>query len=408
MTDRKLSAVLVSNPVTTLGDDDPIYAVNGSVSSAITAKNLFLDRGGINKTTSVHVTPKALYEWVRDSQSFLFTPIHDQSFLRMAASLDEDGSAVAGSANEALLFISSTIPSTVSSTVGYAKAAMFIAIEQEDTLNGLVRDGVTIDARSTIPSGNLDGGIFTIGANARIRSGGDGRCTAAELSVSNESGIDVKETGGGDERKALNLVSLIGSATVAMKIGVNTGAGGTGFYQGIDCLQSALINDPLTRFINYQDLFEVARDGTLTIGKGTGSVGTTGIALLPTGGGHFSANGAAAQFILHRNDAPAAPFDTSNVTFQGIDDGAGNTIYGRMIASAQDKTAAAEQGRLRFQITNAGSLSTMFDLVGNKMAFFGAAAVVKPTITGSRGSNVALASLLTELATLGLITDSTT
>ena len=35
------------------------------------------------------------------------------------------------------------------------------------------------------------------------------------------------------------------------------------------------------------------------------------------------------------------------------------------------------------------------------------AADVKPTVTGSRGANAALASLCTQLATLGLITDST-
>jgi Protein of unknown function (DUF3168)/Head domain of trimeric autotransporter adhesin len=42
------------------------------------------------------------------------------------------------------------------------------------------------------------------------------------------------------------------------------------------------------------------------------------------------------------------------------------------------------------------------------IGFFGAAAVARPTITGSRGGNAALASLLTALASLGLVTDSTT
>jgi hypothetical protein len=40
--------------------------------------------------------------------------------------------------------------------------------------------------------------------------------------------------------------------------------------------------------------------------------------------------------------------------------------------------------------------------------FFGANAVGRQTVTGSRGGNAALASLLTALATLGLITDNTT
>lgn len=42
------------------------------------------------------------------------------------------------------------------------------------------------------------------------------------------------------------------------------------------------------------------------------------------------------------------------------------------------------------------------------MGFYGAAAVAKPTVTGSRGGNAALASLLTALANFGLLTDSST
>jgi hypothetical protein len=43
-----------------------------------------------------------------------------------------------------------------------------------------------------------------------------------------------------------------------------------------------------------------------------------------------------------------------------------------------------------------------------RLGFFGAPVTAKPTVTGSRGGNAALASLLTALANLGLITDSTT
>lgn len=45
---------------------------------------------------------------------------------------------------------------------------------------------------------------------------------------------------------------------------------------------------------------------------------------------------------------------------------------------------------------------------GPRIGFLGAAATARPTVSGSRGGNAALASLLTALATLGLITDSTT
>lgn len=48
--------------------------------------------------------------------------------------------------------------------------------------------------------------------------------------------------------------------------------------------------------------------------------------------------------------------------------------------------------------------------VGNtsKLGFFGTAPIVKPTITGAKGGNAALTSLLSQLAALGLVIDSTT
>jgi hypothetical protein len=45
---------------------------------------------------------------------------------------------------------------------------------------------------------------------------------------------------------------------------------------------------------------------------------------------------------------------------------------------------------------------------GNALGFHGAAAVAQQTITGAKGGNAALTDLLTKLATLGLVVDSTT
>lgn len=42
------------------------------------------------------------------------------------------------------------------------------------------------------------------------------------------------------------------------------------------------------------------------------------------------------------------------------------------------------------------------------LGFFGVPRVARPVVTGSRGGNAALASMLTALASLGLIIDSTT
>lgn len=71
-------------------------------------------------------------------------------------------------------------------------------------------------------------------------------------------------------------------------------------------------------------------------------------------------------------------------------------------------------GVLRFKYETGGT--NIFDLgtdgsfrhVSSKFGIFAATPAVKPTITGSRGGNAALASLLTGGATLGLWTDSTT
>jgi len=45
---------------------------------------------------------------------------------------------------------------------------------------------------------------------------------------------------------------------------------------------------------------------------------------------------------------------------------------------------------------------------GDKLGFCGETPIDKPEVTGSTGDNEALASLLTALQSLGLITDSTT
>jgi hypothetical protein len=54
------------------------------------------------------------------------------------------------------------------------------------------------------------------------------------------------------------------------------------------------------------------------------------------------------------------------------------------------------------------SPTTIIDALNNQLGFFGATPATKPTVTGSRTDGTALTSLLTALAALGLITDSTT
>jgi hypothetical protein len=58
-----------------------------------------------------------------------------------------------------------------------------------------------------------------------------------------------------------------------------------------------------------------------------------------------------------------------------------------------------------FTTTNGTKIGTG---VTEKIGFWGATPVVKPTITGAKGSNAALSSLMVALSTMGLVVDSTT
>jgi hypothetical protein len=53
-------------------------------------------------------------------------------------------------------------------------------------------------------------------------------------------------------------------------------------------------------------------------------------------------------------------------------------------------------------------VTTVFRHLGTTLGFYNTAAATKQAVTGSRGGNAALASLLTALATVGLVTDSST
>lgn len=62
----------------------------------------------------------------------------------------------------------------------------------------------------------------------------------------------------------------------------------------------------------------------------------------------------------------------------------------------------------RTQLRDPSNTATRIEVDATGLGFFGTAPIVKPTVTGAKGGNAALTSLLTQLAALGLITDSTT
>lgn len=77
-------------------------------------------------------------------------------------------------------------------------------------------------------------------------------------------------------------------------------------------------------------------------------------------------------------------------------DGVARLVNLRAFTTGSSLALQSSNGTNRVQVNDTG------------LGFFNATPVAKPTITGSRGLNAALASLLTQLAALGIITDGTT
>ncbi len=74
---------------------------------------------------------------------------------------------------------------------------------------------------------------------------------------------------------------------------------------------------------------------------------------------------------------------------------------------ADDVTHATRSSSFVLKPMLNGSAIEMFRVGGSAIGFFGSGGIAQPTITGSRAGNAALADLLTNLAALGLIIDST-
>jgi hypothetical protein len=70
--------------------------------------------------------------------------------------------------------------------------------------------------------------------------------------------------------------------------------------------------------------------------------------------------------------------------------------------------ATGTDTNISIDIHGKGTGGPVIGRTGDRIAFYGATPIVKGTITGAKGGNVALANLLTYLASIGILTDSTT
>lgn len=82
-------------------------------------------------------------------------------------------------------------------------------------------------------------------------------------------------------------------------------------------------------------------------------------------------------------------------------------LVGSVSGTAVRINPAGDDTNIRQDVQGKGTGGVRIEPTSGRVGFMGATPIQRPTVTGSRGGNAALASLLTELANLGLITDST-
>jgi hypothetical protein len=157
----------------------------------------------------------------------------------------------------------------------------------------------------------------------------------------------------------------------------------------------------------------VARGGIPVDGGGQFSDDVNGYVLYNGASGQF--NGTDAYYIGHNPIFTTVPewivgFNCDADVYYGF------RLTRKVYTAGIDTSPATPQGSAPMIKLGAGHHIQLDTVTGTKigtattqkLAFFNSTPITKPTVTGSRGGNAALASLLTQLAALGLVVDSTT
>lgn len=217
--------------------------------------------------------------------------------------------------------------------------------------------------------------------------------------ASNAVKFEVSNTGAVTLYDALTLTSLstTGNASVGGTLGVT---GATTLSSTLGVTGAATLSSTLgvTGATTLSSTLAVTGATTLTGGI-TGATTITGdLTLQGTGKAYrFRRSGSALDLDATGVDLLISNF--SGTAFDGT-----QRSYFRLSADAQNVQVA---GKVEYVDTLYGATRHVIDGAANTLGFHGSAAVAKQTVSGSRGGNAALASLLTALGTLGLITDGT-
>ena len=157
----------------------------------------------------------------------------------------------------------------------------------------------------------------------------------------------------------------------------------------------------------------------------------------------FERNDAGVGFTIRRNEVVGDFATLGFILFKGLDDAPADQQYSEIRATMRDDAAAQPLGTIQFLVVSDATNPSVFMEIhgGNtdidflrdidmaagqnikvntttgtmlaittaqRLGFWGSAPITQPTVSGERDANPALASLLTQLDTAGLINDTTT
>jgi hypothetical protein len=202
------------------------------------------------------------------------------------------------------------------------------------------------------------------------------------------------------------IISVAGSTNTSIRM-ASRGTGNVSLATGSGTLFQ--VNDPGATVVNNLQLSGGLSNGSITLR----AVGAPGDGLKSNISLYALLNG---SVVLTNDDGPLASFADANT--------AGNAATGYFTFTTQSTSGTAPtisvsgstnnsikilaKGTGTALISGAGTGAVQLGISGDKISFLGATPVVKGTVTGSAGGNAALASLLTLLASYGLITDGST
>jgi hypothetical protein len=134
-------------------------------------------------------------------------------------------------------------------------------------------------------------------------------------------------------------------------------------------------------------LFDTSYDGMLTAYGSYGHSTSSGVVSID---GYMATLGGNSYEL--RNGQTAGQLEVAGGS--GFGDGGSIVLYGSTNGTASKTVRIYSEANIRIEANATG------------LGFFAATPIAKPTVTGSRGGNAALASLLSMLSQLGLLTDS--